>query len=125
MIILILLFLFNGISASSENISEFVIKKPKVAPVNNKHLKEKLVQESADFLKNKNELDAYLIKLEKRILELLESGLDNNFKKHEIKNLKKILIEVEDLNNSIKGLSIKLKDQSISINNALCQNKNK
>lgn len=129
MIFLVLFFIFSNILAydkpteKSVKTSEFTIAKPKVTPVNNKKLKEKLVQEAAEFLKTKNSLDIYLVKTEKAVLELLESGLDDNFKNHEIKNLKKMLIEIEDLNNSIKSLTHKVKDHAVAMNDALCQNK--
>lgn len=112
------------ISLACQKNSEFVIsKEKKVAEkdLNLKQTKEEILSGCADFLKHKNSADFSAIKIEKKLLELIEKGLNDNFKDGGSLPLKKLLSEIEDINRVYEELSKQLSQKLNLLDKTICE----
>ncbi|OGB83853.1 hypothetical protein A3F66_06510 [candidate division TM6 bacterium RIFCSPHIGHO2_12_FULL_32_22] len=92
--------------------NEFVISKKNSEP----DLSDDILKVSADILKNKNSVDILTANIEKELLDLFNSIFRDKFKS---KDSRKILSELQQLNNNYKKIAADLNKNFNSIKKTL------
>lgn len=126
---IVFIIMFAGMYGAhdvQEKKSEFIIPKdsaPKVIKkdLSYKQTKEQILQRSADFLTYDNDVRMKTAELEKKILELLEKGLDDNFKNAKNSDLKRVLAEIEHLNTTYKKFMLEVVEKLDSLEHVMCK----
>lgn len=111
-------FLFCVISLFS---NEFLIERPKIKVA--QEVKDRVLEESAKFLKNKNHFDKAAVFNEEEILNLIHNGLQDDFKRLNKQDLTKILEELKKINYTYSEFQKKISDSSQSIKSIVNKSK--